>query len=215
MAKLVNYNLRMDRRRQARTVVPATPITEQELRLQARWEHHPNRLDKEGVDTPSSVDSQTKRTKQSIIDEIIAIENQAGLPTRDVENLKWLRERTKQNLENFLASRKQGISVFTGKPREVLFTADIPRLPSQTPKEPWEMTHREFYPLASSIGKGNMAPWERRYGLSKGAIRAESGGQPETRLHMAIVRQALVEGKPVPPEVLAEYPDITKTQPQW
>jgi len=129
--------VKMDSRRLARTVVPAVPKTDQEQRLQARWERHPNRLDKAGVDVPAA------------------------------------------------AVRPAAV------------------------KEPWQMTHRDFYPLASSIGKGDMVPWERRYGLSKGAIRAEAAAQPETRLHKAIVRQALVEGKPVPLDVLEDYPDLS------
>lgn len=45
-------------------------------------------------------------TKSGMIDEILGLEKAAGLPPRDERNLKWLRSRTSQNLQGFLANRR-------------------------------------------------------------------------------------------------------------
>jgi hypothetical protein len=54
-------------------------------------------------------------------------------------------------------------------------------------------------------------------------IRLEYGAEPRKRglpivEHESVVRKALAEGKPVPAEVLAEYPDLAAPKPtatQW
>ncbi len=59
------------------------------------------------------------------------------------------------------------------------------------PKEPWQMTREEYL---QSVGNETQP---RKYAVS----------QP----HESAIRQALSEGKPVPPEVLKDYPDLAKT----
>ena len=69
-------------------------------------------------------------------------------------------------------------------------------------KEPWEMTKEKFQ--KSKIGQ--------TYTDSMGREQEVSGKDHELRVqgyqHQAIIEQALQEGKPVPPEVLADYPDL-------
>jgi hypothetical protein len=85
-----------------------------------------------------------------------------------------------------------------------------------TTREPWQMTQREW----------NDAHWENRYislgdSLSdaervkraKETVRLEygiylSGRAGEGVIHEQVVKKALSEGKPVPPEVLKDYPDL-------
>ena len=57
-------------------------------------------------------------------------------------------------------------------------------------KEPWQMTKAED---------------EALYGKPKGTTTLTGGFSP----HREAVRTAINQGKPVPPEVLAEYPDLT------
>jgi len=64
-------------------------------------------------------------------------------------------------------------------------------------KEPWEMTWAEYYKF--DTGKRKVA------GVGPEMVIAQ-----ET--HEGAVRQALSEGKPVPPEVLAEYPELGKAR---
>ncbi len=62
-------------------------------------------------------------------------------------------------------------------------------------KQPWEVTQKEYLDknrIAISIGRKDID-----------LLRLE---------HYKSIEQALSEGKPVPPEVLAEYPDLAKTK---
>ena len=367
MAKLVNYNLRMDRRRQARTVVPATPITEQELRLQARWEHHPNRLDKEGVDTleqqgagplvdipglpsqtspaPSysnvqwrdSIDvtanarfgyggkqfvarltgldpkyifsrefigkkggkrgefttatiiqpgyymardidskgrsedyyfvaadhpvSGLKRMEMDKDDVISALKRSVppqqrlaqkliqqhrdliggyeGMADTDIRNIRGtLLELSPgdHTIAELRSARLRDIAILEESLAPAKSAAPVP--PSQTPKEPWEMTQREWAevePYRSKQGNAfrtegrpditisnEAGVWERRNGFWNkpgtgkgpfpGGIRATDPRTIRRLDHQVDVAKALSEGKPVPPEVLAEYPDLAKSQ---
>ena len=64
-------------------------------------------------------------------------------------------------------------------------------------KEPWQMTFSEFVHAESLREKGI----------------AIISGRNVARDHELLVKQALFEGKPVPPEVLAEYPDLAAKAP--
>lgn len=64
-------------------------------------------------------------------------------------------------------------------------------------KEPWQMTRAE---LEKSMGRGHFQQARK----NKRAIDFEA-------LHREAVEQAAKEGKPVPPEVLADYPDQAKS----
>lgn len=64
-------------------------------------------------------------------------------------------------------------------------------------KEPWEMTRKEYVEQDSS-----------EYKERTGITATETGENIVRSHHKDAVKRALSENKPVPPEVLAEYPDI-------
>jgi len=87
-------------------------------------------------------------------------------------------------------------------------------------KEPWQMTYRELIAATTQT-----APPEQRNLIGEAVYRdlAEHGWTPRvgkweegakiphfrmSAMHKASIRQALAEGKPVPPEVLKDYPDL-------
>ena len=88
-------------------------------------------------------------------------------------------------------------------------------IPLSQAKEPWQMTYREFYDIAGSEYTAGL-----RFGLptkqgGRLLIDPETGypvkeNLPEGRIRKAVVMKALREGKPVPPEVLADYPDLAR-----
>lgn len=94
---------------------------------------------------------------------------------------------------------------------------------AQAAKEPWQMKAYEYRLKSSpprSITGGNRAPWEITTldgHIIQGKTSEQFGGiydhgQIEAQ-HKVVVKQALSEGKPVPPEVLADYPDLAKAAP--
>lgn len=71
---------------------------------------------------------------------------------------------------------------------------------SVTPKEPWEMTREEYARKQVPAGSDKTSPeWQTE-------VRARAQARDE---HRESVRNVLREGKPVPPEVLADYPDLS------
>lgn len=110
-------------------------------------------------------------------------------------------------------------------------------------KQPWEMTADEFesgMPEAisqaqyyfdtamklkrkGSIGETNIRDWLKKKSLGKGRTAldvwneslSELEKNPEYKLtHREWVERAIKEGKPVPPEVLEDYPDLAEKAPQ-
>lgn len=80
-------------------------------------------------------------------------------------------------------------------------------------KEPWQMTYSEFFPFAGSeytSGERFGIPTKNRVPVIPETGFGEKGATPEERVHRAVVRKALREKKPVPQEVLAEYPDLAR-----
>ena len=87
-------------------------------------------------------------------------------------------------------------------------------------KEPWEMTQKEyvadlsetFEPVVFGTQVGSKVRWR---GTGEKAIAKQKAdilrGAPEA--HRYKVRQALEEGKSVPPEVLKDYPELEKPSP--
>jgi len=87
-------------------------------------------------------------------------------------------------------------------------------------KEPWQMTQREyvtdlsetFEPVVFGTQVGSKVRWR---GTGEKAIAKQKAdilrGAPEA--HRYKVRQALKEGKPVPAEVLKDYPELAKGTP--
>ncbi len=96
------------------------------------------------------------------------------------------------------------------KPEQILFAqeSELPLAKGLIPmmgekpavKEPWEMTQAEAWARESKIGKGKHT--------------ADRPGVKWQRWHETKVKNALNEGKPVPTEVLKDYPNLrTNKQP--
>lgn len=120
--------------------------------------------------------------------------------------------------------QKQIAEITHGKP--------IPKFPTaEAAKEPWQMTREEF------AEKYERASWHPEYIEARGKVRAivdktgksgielgregnkeylEAKAEMDAQLdirntpHVEHVRRALAEGKPVPPKVLADYPEIRR-----
>ena len=76
-------------------------------------------------------------------------------------------------------------------------------------KQPWEMTRSEaIAEAARPLGPMGISWGEMRTALSTSRKFAES-------MHKDMVKLAIVEGKPVPPEVLKEYPYLVKKKEPW
>jgi len=67
-------------------------------------------------------------------------------------------------------------------------------------KEPWEMTQREYIAYRERQTEGSVVPL--------GSIGLKKWHSQTGELHEAVVEAALRKGRPVPPEVLADYPDL-------
>ncbi len=84
---------------------------------------------------------------------------------------------------------------------------------SRPQKEPWQMTYSEFFDIAGSeytSGERFGIPTKNRVPVIPETGFGEKGATPEERVHRAVVRKALREKKPVPQEILAEYPDLAR-----
>lgn len=93
---------------------------------------------------------------------------------------------------------ESGAKAEPGKPVERKVTEIMEPKPVEQPvaKEPWEMTRAEIHNGTFDV-KGGSAAGEHTLNLEIA--------------HRAAIRKALAEGKPVPPEVLADYPELAKT----
>ncbi len=75
---------------------------------------------------------------------------------------------------------------------------DKAKEPQQSGKQPWEMTHKE-----EVEAQGGKWPSD-----SNQQARLLTGARAQER--KALIQQALADGKPVPAEVLADYPDLAR-----
>lgn len=73
--------------------------------------------------------------------------------------------------------------------------------PEPTAKEPWEMTRDEY-------STQREAAYLRKRGGSAPAKVASDVNMAADKRHERLVAEAVAQGKPVPPEVLADYPDL-------
>lgn len=90
--------------------------------------------------------------------------------------------------------------------------------PSTTEKQPWEQTAQEF-----AVGQNRRA-WESKFGAGGRnrygetledyvrSLKPELGFLSKETKHRTAVEDALREGRPVPAEVLRDYPDLQKAQ---
>lgn len=96
-----------------------------------------------------------------------------------------------------------------------------PTRPEVPIKEPWELRKDEVIARREAMELAAKEPWQmtkiewvRSQAFGDEILKLYSRYIPKTAYqkalekHKAIVEQALSEGKPVPPEVLAEYPDL-------
>ena len=79
-------------------------------------------------------------------------------------------------------------------------------------KEPWQMTLDEYSASGGNrgVGKKEGTPKETGYLSDEEAKKNKIDNNVDG--HKYLIKQALSEGKPVPPEVLAEYPDLKAPQ---
>jgi len=75
--------------------------------------------------------------------------------------------------------------------------------PQGIAKEPWQMTQDEFE-------KDLLQDYNETAKRLKLPLKIDIG---ESTMHKWIIEQALSEGKPVPPEVLRDYPELAATMP--
>ena len=75
--------------------------------------------------------------------------------------------------------------------------------PTQAAKEPWTVTQKEFISQDKSRFFKDLEPSQVL------STKPEDQIEVSGRIHKIEVQRALKSGKPVPPEVLAEYPDLT------
>ncbi len=73
-----------------------------------------------------------------------------------------------------------------------------PEVKTAAAKEPWEMTREEWMEHSQKMGEG----------------RRTSVIYEDDQFHENWIRTRIKEGKPVPPEVLKDYPDLVKTAPE-
>jgi len=92
-------------------------------------------------------------------------------------------------------------------------TPEIPAPTEIAAKEPWQMTRAQYH---ESYRLEALESY-RKHGLGRRKVRPgllESEAQQDADVavgfHSNVVRNALDEGKPVPPEVLKDYPDLAK-----
>lgn len=97
------------------------------------------------------------------------------------------------------------------KPTTVPVVAAAPRaVAPAAAKEPWQMTQAEY---VAQLGREE-APAQFPRKAPTGAMAEEERSGWAKLAHKQFVGKALSEGKPVPPEVLAEYPDLAIQAPR-
>ncbi len=111
--------------------------------------------------------------------------NEANLPSAGLDRGMWFQ---------FTPSEKAAVQDALAK-RNIILPAKAGEVPPVTAKEPWMMTADEF---AKSDYYKSMRSRMKRIKESPGSVQ-----------HTLLTR-ALSEGKPVPPEVLKDYPDLAK-----
>jgi hypothetical protein len=90
---------------------------------------------------------------------------------------------------------------YTSLAKAKAYIKAIEKALSEGKKEPWQMTLEEYAYAEAS-----------KYGHGKPRMDWIKAGYGETyRSHKTTVQRALKEGKPVPPEVLRDYPDLRQS----
>lgn len=119
-------------------------------------------------------------------------------------------------------------AIADGKPVPPEVLADYPELQPKPQKQPWEITREKFVGEGYVFNQTDRAlqmelnKWQKlkdeadKQNYNIDAVnQAIKGVQRKIELaqkHRESIRQALADGKTVPPEVLADYPELSNTQ---
>lgn len=126
----------------------------------------------------------------------------AGEKAVDVERVaREKAEAEKRKREAAELEKKQQQDLFAPKP-----PAEKPAAPHPAVKQPWEMTKNEY---VDAVRSGHSVEGTATGGLTLKQHVQMVALAAKTN-HRTFVEQALREGKPVPAEVLADYPDLVK-----
>jgi len=212
MAKQTARGLSQDKRRRAKVVVPRDVVTDEDKKLRKQWLAHPNQLDREGEDVPVLGAVTKGSTGYFSVDELrvgdivrssgdSAISPTGGTvlkvnpKTLVVESLYMGEPMT-------LKLRKDELrgTVYTQRGDKLYSTEKEVPAKSVAAKEPWEMTEKEYE-------KDMRAYWLGTRGKDS---LPEDMSQRFRTYHIGLVGAALAEGKPVPAEVLKDYPDLAR-----
>ena len=108
--------------------------------------------------------------------------------------------------------RPDAAAMLTGRPREANPESRLEAAPTETTaKEPWEMTRDEYVADTKANNRSYKASQKAR---ERNIEYQKNADKYIDSLHRNHVIRAIEQGKPVPPEVLSEYPDLqpkTKT----
>ena len=102
------------------------------------------------------------------------------------------------------------------KDQAKLVRSEPARAPESKPKptkEPWEMTKQEYLAMREQglVGSKAQSP-ELYYGNLRPDDSRRVWKGTMSKYHLEHIEQALKEGKPVPPEVLKDYPELGKKE---
>ncbi len=118
----------------------------------------------------------------------------------------------KQNDFDLLKTLKRA-EIKKFKPSDAIDFSQIISPAKAGAKEPWEMTRKEYFKDNVVPGKVGFtgAPLPKKDIKTKAQLVKElppKAIESLTNFHRQEIEQALAQGKPVPPEVLADYPDL-------
>ena len=91
--------------------------------------------------------------------------------------------------------------------------ADIQNFPTPPAKEPWEMTQRAYVFGPEGSEPNTSSPYAKEMGIQDFSPVYPDQRNKAISWHANAVRVALSEGKPVPQEVLKDYPELAKPSP--
>ncbi len=151
----------------------------------------PKFISKYGEVTPSEVLESTEG--QAAMNALIAASGPMGI----FRNFETGLQQVKANARVLAATGEAG-AVGKNVPKKI-----APEAAKAGAKEPWQMTKQEYTEYLRIKGQSN-----------RGIGWTEAQDNAAIALHKQEISQALSEGKPVPPGVLKDYPDLAKAIPK-
>jgi len=86
--------------------------------------------------------------------------------------------------------------------------------PSQAVKEPWKLGNEDLWKIKKLADEGKIEPWQTTKSQNVEYMKAQGLSQEAVnraiQKHKLSIEQAISEGKPVPQEVLKDYPELAK-----